>query len=89
MKSTFAHVKDESPMVAEAVLLKSALLAHTLGAAPQTEASALPQQADAAAHAIVWIVTVEPGRKAASHAAASLAAFPREDIHMRSTFAHV
>ena len=89
MRSTFAHVKDESPMVAEAVLLKSALLAHTLGAAPQTEASAPPQQADAAAHAIVWIVTVEPGRKAASHAAASLAAFPREDIHMRSTFAHV
>ena len=76
-------------MVAEAVLLKSVLLAHILGAAPQAEESALPQQADAAAHAIVWIVTVEPGRKAASHAAASLAAFPRKDIHQGPRFAHV
>ena len=76
-------------MVTEAVLMKSALLAHILVAAPQTEA-APPQQAGAANHAIDLTAGASASdEEAASHAAASLAAFPRKDIHMRSTFAHV
>jgi len=44
-------------MVSEAVLMKSALLAHILGATPQAEA-APPQQAGAANHMIVWSFVV-------------------------------
>ena len=86
MRSRFAHVEDESSMVAEAVLLKSALLAHTLGAAPQTE-SAPPQQSRAAAHANTLILA--PDEETAAHVAASLAALPRQYFQVRSTFAQV
>jgi len=87
------HDIDESPMVTEAVLTKSALLAHTLGAAPQAE-SAPPQQAGATAHAIFWIVVVEP-EETAAHFCASLAAsiasavLPPETLQSWPTLLHV
>ena len=72
------HATVSPKMVAVAALTKLAGLAHILGAAPQTEASALPQQADAAAHAAVFIAVVPVEfTGTASHAAASLAAAPR------------
>ena len=70
----------------EAVLTKSAFLAHTLGAAPQT-ASAPPQQAGAAIHVIN--LRLVPDESSAAHVAASLVALPRMNFQRRSTFAHV
>ena len=81
------HAIVSPPMVTVAALTKLAGLAHILGAAPQTEASALPQQADAAAHAVVFTAVEFTGT--ASHAAASLAADPRCMAQPRFSWSHV
>ena len=54
---TVLHGVESSPMVAVAARLKVAGLAQRLGAAPQTETSAPPQQAAAAYHTVDFTVT--------------------------------
>ena len=74
------HAIDSSPRLTVAALLKVAGLAQTLGAAPQTESSAPPQQAVAAAHKVTLTGMAS---ETASHATASLAADARCGAQMK------
>ena len=85
---TVLHGVESSPMVAVAARLKVAGLAQRLGAAPQTETSAPPQQAAAAYHTVDFTVT-PVDEETASQAAASLAAAPRSERQKRAVSAHV